>query len=339
MRRIRFTLLGIPAFLLLAPHVAMAGDPAAADALFKRAVPELEAGHFDAACPMLEESHRLDPKVGTLFTLAECHAQWGKIASALVEYRSYMRQVDEMAPEKRDKHNPRYERAKARAAEIEPLVPELLLVLPADAPTGTKVSRNGNEVSRPSLGLSLPVDPGEHEIVVEVPGREAVKRTVRIEKGEKTRVTLVLPAAKPASTGDGRGSEGPASVENQEQKPPKASGGKTGIYVAGGIGLAAIAAGAITGGLAMSKTSFIEEHCPNKKCLDKEGKATVNSAQTLAMVSTIGFGVGIAGVATATILALASGGSDEKKERAPKVQAAVMGIDSASAVLGVKGAF
>lgn len=317
----------------------MAGDPAAADALFKRAVPEFEAGHFGTACPMLEESHRLDPKAGTLFTLAECHAQWGKIASALVEYRSYIRQVDEMAPDKRDKHEPRYRRAKEQAAAIEPHVPELSLALPADAPAGTKVIRNGNEVSRPSLGLGVPVDPGEHEIVVEVPGREAVKRTVRVERGEKARVDLVLPAAKPASTNDIRGRVGTSSAEKHEPTPPGASGGRTGIYVTGGIGIAGIAVGAITGGLAMSKTSFIDEHCPNKKCLDKEGKETADNAQTLAMVSTIGFGVGIAGAATATILALVSGGADEKKGQAPRVQAAVIGVDSAGAVLGAKGVF
>ena len=323
--------------LCLLPQVTMAGDPAAADALFKRAVPELEAGHFETACPLLEESQRLDPKAGTLFTLADCHAQWGKIASALVEYRSYMRQVDEMAHEKRGKHESRYEKAKAKVAEIEPLVPELVLVLPSNVPLGTKVIRDGNEVSKPSLGIGVPVDPGVHEIVVEVPGREAVKTTVTIQKGEKARVELMLPADKAAPIIEG--TKEPPAVEKQERVSTRASGGKTGIYVAGGIGVVGLAVGAITGGMAMSKAGFIEEHCPNKKCLDLEGKEAVGDAQTLAMVSTIGFGVGIAGAATATILALLSGGSDEKKRQARGVQATVMGIDTRGAMLGVKGAF
>lgn len=336
MTKARFTV--FPVFLLyLLPQIAMAGDPAAADALFKRAVPELEAEHLETACPLLEESQRLDPKAGTLFTLADCHAQWGRIASALVEYRSYMRQVDEMAPEKRGKHESRYEKAKAKVAEIEPLVPELMLVLPPNAPLGTKVIRDGNEVSKPSLGIGVPVDPGAHEIVVEVPGREAMKTTVTIQKGEKARMELVLPSDKSAPIGEG--SKEPPLAEKQERASMRASGGRTGLYVAGGIGVIGLAVGAITGGMAMSKTSFIEEHCPNKKCLDLEGKEAVGDAQRFAMVSTIGFGVGIAGAATATILALVSGGADEKKKQAKGVQATVMGIDTTGAMLGMKGAF
>lgn len=336
MKTARFTVL--PAlFMLLVSRETIAGDPPAADALFKRAVPELEAGHWEAACPLLEESQRLDPKAGTLFTLADCHAQWGKIALALVEYRSYMRQVDEMAPEKRAKHESRYEKAKAKVEEIAPLVPELTLVLPPNAPQGTKVIRDGNEVSTPSLGIGLPVDPGMHEIVVEVPGRQAVKTTVNIQKGEKAKVDLTLPADKPLPTVEP--SKAPPPVEKQERASTPASGGKTGMYVAGGVGVVGLAVGAITGGMAMSKAGFIEEHCPNKKCLDLEGKEAVGDGQTLAMVSTIGFGLGIAGAATATILALVSGGADEKKRPANGVQATVMGIDATGAVLGVKGAF
>ena len=62
---------------------ALAQDVAAADALFNKAIVDMDAGRYDAACPALTESHRLDPRSGTLFAVATCNAKAGKIATAL----------------------------------------------------------------------------------------------------------------------------------------------------------------------------------------------------------------------------------------------------------------
>jgi hypothetical protein len=67
----------------------------------------------------------------------------------------------------------------------------------------------------------------------------------------------------------------------------------------------ALLVGGISGGLALSKAS----DCPNKVC---ESESDLNSAKTMATISTIGFGVGIAGVAVGTILLLTGNSSSEK---------------------------
>jgi hypothetical protein len=43
--------------------ISRAEDDAAAGVLFDRGLSEMQAGRFDKACPLLAESHRLDPQL------------------------------------------------------------------------------------------------------------------------------------------------------------------------------------------------------------------------------------------------------------------------------------
>src|SRR5687768_9717935 len=51
---------------------ARAQNAAAAEALYNKGMAALKSEDFESACPAFEESHRLDPKPGVLFTLAAC---------------------------------------------------------------------------------------------------------------------------------------------------------------------------------------------------------------------------------------------------------------------------
>src|SRR5260221_11014313 len=61
-------------------------DPVAARTLFDEGRKLLADGKYDAACPKLEESQRLDPGTGTLFNLADCWEQIGRTASAWARF-------------------------------------------------------------------------------------------------------------------------------------------------------------------------------------------------------------------------------------------------------------
>src|ERR1051325_3142120 len=61
-------------------------DAAAAEALFDEGKALYAKGDYQAACPKLAESYRLDPGTGALFALALCHERAGKPASAWVEF-------------------------------------------------------------------------------------------------------------------------------------------------------------------------------------------------------------------------------------------------------------
>src|SRR4051812_40759119 len=76
--------------LLLSSPVAFAADIAAAEALFNRGLADMEAGRYEAACKAIEESLHLDPRPGTLFSLAVCESKWGHVATAATRFGDYL---------------------------------------------------------------------------------------------------------------------------------------------------------------------------------------------------------------------------------------------------------
>src|SRR5690349_6731302 len=99
--------------LWLYPATAAAQDVAAADALFNKAVADMDAGRYDVACPALVESQRLDPRPGTLFAVAACNVKAGKIATASAFYDDYLRAVGDLPGTARAKHADRAKLARA----------------------------------------------------------------------------------------------------------------------------------------------------------------------------------------------------------------------------------
>ncbi len=291
----------LSAGLLSVAARSSAQDAAAAGALFDKGVADMQAGRFVSACPALEESEQLDPHPGTLFTLAECHAKWGKVASAVQHYQDYADLVSRLPSDQQARHRERVAIAKAQLAKLKPSVPMLTLVLPATAPPETTVTRNGIVLQGAALGLSLPVDPGQYLIVTRLPGGAEHSATVSLALGETKRVELdvsqpaaaVAAAAEPAASPLASGA--PAEDAQRRSNTP--------AYAIGGVGVAGIALGSVTGILVLGKRSTIKDECVGSAC-SASGVSAANTGKTLAIVSDIGFGVGIVGLAASAVLLL-----------------------------------
>lgn len=318
--------------LALAPS-AGAQDEAAAEALFNKGLSEMQAGKWDSACPAFAESQRLDPRPGTLFTLAECEAKAGKLASAVSHYEDYLRVFGRMSSDEKRKQRGRDKVATKAKQDLAPQVPKLTLRLPADAPADARVVRDGVELGRAALGVALPTDPGEHVIVVRLADGRDREQRVTLATGENRELVVELPAATSTDAA-------PAPVAAPPAPAAKDAGvhrgsNKTVAYVVGGIGLAGLAVGGVTGAMVLGKKGTIQDHCDGTVC-DAEGKDAADSAKSLGLVSTIGFGVGIAGVATATVLLLTGGSSN--KERAVR-SGPTVAAGGHGAFLGWRGAW
>src|SRR5262249_21134187 len=148
---------------------AFAQDSAAAAAQFDRGLADMMAGKYETGCPALAESFALDPKPGALFTLAECEAKWGKIASAVTDYGEDHDLFARSPPRAQAQQRGRDKIANDQKAALTPDVPQLTIVLPQGAPAGAVVKRDGRKLGGPSLGVALPTDPGEHTITLELP--------------------------------------------------------------------------------------------------------------------------------------------------------------------------
>jgi hypothetical protein len=288
---------------------ASAQEDAAAEALFNKGLSEMEAGRYTTACPTLKESQRLDPRMGTLFTLAECEAKGGMIASAVSHYDEYLRLFARLAPAQKATQAGREKVSSAQKAALSPHVPHVTLML-RDAPAGTTVKWDDMVFNLPALGVPLPVNPGEHVVTTQVPGSAAVVTRVTIDKGERKQVELKLgpreqPRESAAPSNVAQAPAAPAAARNAEEADTGTSGSSrtTWMYGAAGVGAVGIVAGSITGVMVLGKKNTIEDNCTGTRC-NAEGKDAADGAQSLGLVSTIGFGVGIAGLATAAVLLL-----------------------------------
>jgi hypothetical protein len=284
---------------------ASAGDGGAAQALFDKAVADLNEGHAGTACPAFAESQRLDPRPGTLFALADCEVALGLIASALGHYHEYVGWVSRLPQDSQARHAERVSLARAQIEALQPKVPTLTLALSPSAPAGLVIERDGVPLQGAALGVALPIDPGEHVIVAHAPGMPEERITVRIEAGESKRLEFPTRPSPPPSTAP------PVTEQTKNPDPPaepqpvdEASSQKTLGYVAGGVGVVGIIVGTITGVLVLDRKATVDEECNGTACRSAEGKKAADSGQTLAAVSTIAFGVGLAGLATGVTLVL-----------------------------------
>ncbi|WP_437727808.1 hypothetical protein [Sorangium sp. So ce861] len=321
-----------PLALVLCPLAvaapAAAQESAAAEALFNQGLADMEAGRYEAGCKAIAESHRLEPKLGALFTLATCEARWGRIAAAVAHFGEYLAQYEQLPPEQKSRQGERPKVARQERDKLAPLVPELSLALPPGAPAGTVVKRDGDVVGSTALGASVPVEPGEHVVSTQAPGGSVWETRIQLARGEKKRIELQVNDAGAAPAGG-------------------ASGRRTAVYVAGGVGVAGLVLGGITGALTLGKKSIVDKHCgsgigsSDETACDQIGLDAADSASATGLVSTIGFGVGLVGLGAAAVLYLTEPKQSEPAAGATsrRIRAGVLAAGPEGVVLGASGAW
>ncbi|WP_437670466.1 hypothetical protein [Sorangium sp. So ce131] len=325
----------------------MAQDPAAAQALFDRGVAHIDAGRYEMGCTALAESQRLDPQPGTLFTLASCEELRGRTATAVVRYGEYLVLFHRMTSAQKAQANQR-KRAQVAAdarKRLLPRVPRLSLSLSPGAPAGTVVKRDGHVQAVAVLGIALPVDPGEHLVSTQAPGGSVWEQRITLAEGEKKELVLKVNAAPPRVAHESGGPDaGPLPVSGS---PAPSAGRRTAVYVAGGVGAAGLVVGGILGALVIGKKGVVDEHCgssiqaSDEKACDATGVDAASSGSSMATVSTIAFGVGLAGLGAATVLYWTEPKHATKTAgMSPRwVGAGVLKAGPAGAVVGAIGSF
>jgi hypothetical protein len=270
-------------------------DRAMADALFKEAKALMARDQYDAACPKLEESNRLDPLGGTLLNLAMCHEAQGRVATALVEYQEAVVRAG------RDRRMDRVQTASTRIAALEGHVPRLAVqVSQSVAVEGLKVRRNQLEIPEAAWGTAVPVDPGDYVVTASAPGKKTWTAKVRLDLGDRKTVEVEAlddaPAPAPTKT---VAAPSPRPLETNE-------GRRVAAIVTGGVGMAALGIGIFAGISALSKDSDSEKHCAGNAC-DAQGVSLNQDALRAANISNVGIGAGLVGLGIGTWLWVTSG--------------------------------
>lgn len=177
---------------------ATARDPIGAEELFRQGLAALKADDWDTACAKFRKSMDLDSSVSTQSKLAKCSEHNGKLATAWYEFENALKlNRDATVSERRRAELDAAIRA--ALAELRPLVPKMSVKVQPNPP-GLEVTRDGIPVVNSVLGELLPVDPGDHEVVVRAPGFEEVRRTVTVERGRSLEVEVNLEPSTPRTS-------------------------------------------------------------------------------------------------------------------------------------------
>lgn len=265
-----------------------AADIATADALHTAATKQFKAKDYAKACPAFEQSYKLAPRPGTQIHLAVCHHEQGRVATAQVEFRDALRVAVQ------SKNAEREEIAREHLQALEKEVPKLTVSIgeAVAALPGVKVTRDGSELAQPVWGLAVPVDPGGHVVEVGADGFGVERREIEIERGkdaevriEKLKRTTVAPP-KPATSASESPAAGTPAIESSSRR--------TYGWIAGGVGVAGLLAGAV---FALEWKSKVDA-CPdvsNCQGADRETYRGRNSwaAPTIAAVGVGALGVGV----------------------------------------------
>lgn len=307
--------------LLAAVTPAQTRDPATADALFREARALMKRGDYVSACPKLADSQRLDPAAGTAINLGDCLEKVGKLADALQTYREAL---DMLQP-----GDKRIEPLKAQIAAIERRAPKLTITLAAGAPEGTTVSRDGVLLGVGGLRTALPVNVGDHEIVVSAPGHVdrryiatlgvAESKALEVDVGEA--IALSSPGARPFQTR----SEPPRP---RGESPSGAQGGtqRTLAWVLTGAGAVGVVIGAVELLRWRDADERVKDQCKvtssgNFACSNlAEAEQDRKDAQRDALISNVSFAVGGAFLVGGVVLLLST---PEKQSAGVRVRAGV----------------
>jgi hypothetical protein len=299
--------------LAAAPALGQPADKAAAEALFKEGRAALEKGDYTTACAKFTASLKSSGATGPLVNLAECEEKRGRIATALGLWRDAAGRLAGTTDD-------RLVIARERIAALESRAPRMIVKLPEDAPPGTSIRVDGERSDR-APGQPVTVDPGVHEVVISAPGHEAQKMTVTLAEREIKEITAG-PGQKLATTVAVKSQPLPGPGPDPEPTNVKRTIG----FVVGGLGVAGLVVGGVTGGIMLGKSAIVDDHCdPETKRCDAEGLDAADAGKSLATLNAIAFATGVVGVGAGLYLILTSGG-------APKAQVSAGALPGGAAI-------
>jgi hypothetical protein len=242
---------------------------------------------FAGALERFQNARRLVPVPSLALREAECVEKLGRWVDALAAFRNVAR--TRLAPSAPEPHRRAVEEAARRAASLEARLPKVVLALDDPEPQSIAVRVDGRDVPAPDWARGFPVDPGRHRIAASK-GSLRTETTVVAEEGKVSRVRV--------------------GFESQGGAAPPGSTHRTLGWVALGVGGAGLLLGTVSGAVAMSRRSTLDQSCVDARC-PSSSRGEVDGYNTLRTVSTVGFGVGLAGAAAGAVLLLTAPSAPE----------------------------
>ncbi|MFO0760988.1 MAG: hypothetical protein U0359_31210 [Byssovorax sp.] len=255
--------------------------------LFDQARQLAEAKKWTEACPLFQAAHDLNSTGGTALQAANCYEQVGKLDRALALYQFIL-------------DNPEARKKKDRVALAEERIRAIREKLPAPPPPAE--SAQPPPATTPPPPATTPPPPATTPPPpATTPPPPATTPPPPVATTPPPVVTAPPPATAPPPVVT---APPPARSAAPEDTPAPSRVPMIAAFSVGGAGLIA---GSIAGGLALSQAGDIKSRCSATECLASD-QGNRDAALVKGWVSSIGFGVGIAGVAAGVVLLVTSKG-------------------------------
>ncbi len=261
--------------------------------LFADATALMEKENYAEALPKLETAQKLDPGIGTQFNLAVCYEKLGRLGSAWRNYTAVVQLAHVSGKKARE------DAAKEKLAALAPRAPKLAIRAQPQDKADVIVRVDGVILAKEDL-TGYPVDPGEHRIEASASSKKPWALAIPTPPDGTTK-DIEIPLLEVV-----KGETKVVTVTHETT-----NGRRTLGFVLGGVGVAGIAAGAVTGILLLGAKSTADDHC-KPRCVtadgrpDQEGIDAVNRGNTLIPINAIAFGVGVVGLAAGAYFILTS---------------------------------
>jgi hypothetical protein len=257
-----------------------------------------EQGDLQSALSRFMAADALMGVPTTGFEMAATQADLGK----LVEARETLRRVLAL-PQSPDDPEPFNEaRNKARVLEqrLQSRIGGLQFIVNGVGASETMVvTVDGETVPVAALDVPFRVNPGKHVVVARAGGRETRAEVDALEsRTVKVELVLAARASEPqlALAEEPVAAVPPAAPRADEPAPAPPPSLPLATYIGGGVGVAGILVGGVTGLLAISNKNAAAAHCVDGEC-PRSTWSDLDRARTMATVSTVGFVVGVVGFA------------------------------------------
>jgi hypothetical protein len=268
------------------------------------------------------------------FHVGLCEARSGDLVAALVD-------LDRAVKSAREKHDEKVESAaSSELGEVRARVPSLEIDAPSDK--AERVMVDGASFATATLGSPVPMNPGEHVIVVDFGASRGgrVEKKVTLAERETKKVAFDPPPPSSASTTPippvvaptNKANEAPsASPPAEPVNASTSSSNKTLPWVLVGGGGALVAGGVVFFLLRQGEISTLDQACPTRTHCDPSLMDDQSKGSTYTTLSFALGGVGIAAAAVGVVM-LAGQGSSSGGARAVVVPSALPGGGGASLV-------
>ena len=242
--------------------------PSEGEVLFREGRAAMQQKDFDKACLKFTESQKKDPAPGTSLNLGDCEEQRGHLVAAS---DAFVAAAAGFSTADKKKY------AQSRADTVDRRIPRLTV--------RTSVKTPGLVVRAGSTALVIDtetkMDPGEVALRAEAPRKKPKDLKATLHEGKNLEVDIGALEDVKLEIVATRTTVAPAKPKTSTERL------RTISLVGGGVGVASLLVGGVTGILSLKKASTVKEHCDANLACDGEGVDAASSGHTFSTVSTI----------------------------------------------------